>query len=37
MSTTIKDVAERSGLSVATVSRFINENSYVGEKSKEKI
>lgn len=37
MSTTIKDVAERSGLSVATVSRFINGNGYVGEKSKEKI
>lgn len=37
MSTTIKDVAERAGLSVATVSRYINDNGYVGEKSKEKI
>lgn len=34
---TIKDVAELSGLSVATVSRHINNSGYVSENSREKI
>jgi LacI family transcriptional regulator len=35
--TTIKDVARLAGVSVSTVSRVINENGYVGEKSKKQI
>lgn len=34
---TIKDVAGRAGVSVATVSRFLNNNGYVSEKSSKKI
>lgn len=34
---TIKDVAQMSGVSVATVSRYINDSGYVGQKSREKI
>ena len=34
MSLTIKDIAEKAGVSVATVSRVINESGYVSEKSK---
>lgn len=34
---TIKNVAELAGVSVATVSRFINESGYVSEASREKI
>ncbi|MER2064674.1 MAG: LacI family DNA-binding transcriptional regulator, partial [Alkalibacterium sp.] len=34
---TIKDVAEYSGVSVATVSRALNNSGYVGEKSRIKV
>ena len=34
---TIKDVAEMAGVSVATVSRYINNSGYVGKKSRDKI
>ncbi|MFC5540779.1 MAG: LacI family DNA-binding transcriptional regulator [Bacilli bacterium] len=34
---TIHDVARRANVSVATVSRYINQNGYVGKKSKEAI
>lgn len=34
---TIKDVAKEAGVSVATVSRVLNENGYVGTETKEKV
>lgn len=34
---TIKDVAERAGLSVGTVSRILNNRGYISEKSREKV
>lgn len=34
---TIKDIAKRAGVSVATVSRYLNESGYVEESTKEKI
>lgn len=34
---TIKDVAREAGVSVATVSRVLNENGYVGEETKKKV
>lgn len=34
---TIHDVAQRANVSVATVSRYLNQNGYVGEKSKQAI
>ena len=34
---TIKDVAEKAGLSVTTVSRFLNNHPYIAEDKKEKI
>lgn len=37
MSLTIKDIAEKAGVSVATVSRVLNSSGYVSEKNKEKI
>lgn len=37
MGVTIKDIAEKAGVSVATVSRVINKSGYVSEKNKEKI
>lgn len=33
----IKDVAQKANLSVATVSRYLNQNGYVSQKSKDKI
>ncbi|MGX7107971.1 LacI family DNA-binding transcriptional regulator [Facklamia miroungae] len=35
--TTIRDVADEAGVSVATVSRLINNSGYVGEQSRQKI
>jgi len=35
--TTIKDVAKHAGVSVATVSRTINNSGYVGVESRKKI
>lgn len=35
--TTIRDVAREAGVSVATVSRFLNKSGYVGEESQKKI
>ena len=35
--TTIKDVAEFAGVSVATVSRTLNNSGYVGEESRKKV
>ena len=37
MSLTIKDIAEKAGVSVATVSRVINGSGYVSEKNKKNI
>ena len=37
VSFTMKDIAEKAGVSVATVSRVINKSGYVSEKNKEKI
>ena len=34
---TIKEVAELAGVSVATVSRFMNDSGYVGKASREKV
>ena len=34
---TIYDVAERAGVSLATVSRVMNKNTNVGEKTKQKV
>lgn len=37
MSTTIRDIAEKSGYSVATVSRVLNQKGYVSREAKERI
>lgn len=34
---TIKDVSKKAGVSVATISRYLNKSGYVGEESKKKI
>jgi len=34
---TIRDVANEAGVSVATVSRFINDSGYVGQQSRRKV
>ena len=34
---TIKDVAKKAGLSVSTVSRFLNDHPYISDDKKERI
>lgn len=35
--TTLKDVAERSGITVTTVSRILNNRGYISEKTRKKV